>query len=539
MRKVAIACLALVLLAPLTIAHSAPQVLYLAYQGPLTGPEAEVGIDQSTAVEWAIKRFNSSQKDYEVRLFKADDKGDPSVAGPLSTVVAGKREILGIVGPAYSAATIASLPAYKAAGLSMISPSATRDTLTDPSSPTFGGPVFFRLGTLNARFAQVVTDYAMRDISNPRVFVLDDQSAFGASGIETVKTFVQLIRGAQLVGGDSIADSSNDFSNLLGKIRSSEPNVIVYYGYQTLAIKALKAIRGAGLKMIFAGSDGLYVSDFPNQAGSAAQGVKIVAEPGLADASPINESRFRSDMGKASGLYAVGSIDAANVYLQGIKSGNTTRASLLRWIKNYKGTGIAGNSIQFSANGDVIDHGLAGYVVENQRIIFKELLGVKTVTPTSSPTPITTPAKESVTKSKSGNTVSPPSPINLKFSISGKTIQLSALVPTKVGAKATGAYLTTSLLGITKTNRILGEVSNGSAFFTLDVNDSMFGKTIPLAMYLTNEIGESEPLKENVKIPSANAKAAPKKQTSTVVCQKGNSLRTFTAKSCPSGWEKP
>jgi branched-chain amino acid transport system substrate-binding protein len=542
MRKVAIAWLVMVLLAPFTIAHSAPRVLFLAYQGPLTGPEEEVGLGQSTAVEWAIKRFNSSQKDYEVRLFKADDKGDPSIAGPISTVVAGRSEILGIVGPAYSGATIASLPAYRGAGLAMISPTAVYIGLTDPSSSNFGGPVFFRLGTLSAQYAQVTAEYAIKGISAPKVFILDDQSPYGVSAIDSAKRFVQQARGAQLVGIDSLPESTADFSALLEKIRTANPNVIVYYGYQSLAVKALKAIRAAGFGAIFVGNDGIFFSDFPSQAGNASQGVKIVGVPGLADASPVNESRFRSDMGKASGLFAVGSIDATNVFLQGIKAGNTTRASLLRWIKSFKGTGIAGNLIQFTANGDVIEHGLAGYVVENQKIVFKELLGnivaTPTPTPTPTPSPIITPSKETTTNSNNGNTKAPLAPMNFRYSVTGKTMLLSAIVPTKIDAKATGAYLTTSALGISKTNRILGEIVNGSVNFFLDVNTAMQGKTIPVLIYLTNEIGESQPLKESVKIPSAGTKVVPKKLGLTVVCQKGNSLRTFTAKTCPAGWKK-
>ena len=554
--------LVLGLITPFTFAQAAPQVVYLAYQGPLTGSEAMAGLEQSDAVTWAIKEFNASQSNYEVKLIKADDQGDPAVAGPVAGAVAAKNEVLGLIGPAYSGAALASFPAYKSAGIPMISPSASRDSLTDPTSSTFGGPVFFRLATLNPTVSEVTVGYAIKGFKFPRVFILDDKSAYGTSSINSAKNYIRNIYGAQLVGTDSVPESSVDLSDLIGKIKSTSPDVIVYFGYQNLAVKVLKVLRSSGMGMLFAGSDALFTSDFPIQAGSAAESVRIVATPGLAEASPATEIKFRSSMGKASGFYAVGSIDATNIFLQGIKAGNITRASMLRWVKSYNNFGIAGNAIQFSANGDVIDHGMAGYVVENQKIIFKELLGKSVSIPAATPSPNPTPTStqnatqpsatspsptptpsatfiaEPITKPGSSNTTVPPAPISPKYSISGKLLLLSVTIPTKAGAKATGAYLIAPSLGISKTNRILGEVSNGSAIFTLDINNSMLGKTTAVSIYLTNEIGESLPLKENVKIPNASTKPVVKKPISTVICQKGNLMRTFMAKTCPPGWKK-
>ena len=567
-----VAVLIFSLLAPFTTAHAAPQVVYLAYQGPLTGSEALIGVDQSDGVSWAIKTFNSSQSNYEVRLIKIDDQGDPSVAGPVSAAAAAKNEIIGLVGPAYSGAALASFPAYKSAGLAMISPSATRDSLTDPTSSTFGGPVFFRLASLNQTVSEVTVEYAIKGFKFPKVFILDDKSAYGTSSINSAKNVIRNTYGAQLVGTDSIPETAVDLSDIIGKIKSSSPDVIVYFGYQNLAVKVLKVLRSSGMNMLFAGSDALFSSDFPNQAGSAGEGVRIITTPGLSEANPGAENKYRIEMGRASGYFAIGSIDATNIFLQGIKVGNTTRSSMLRWVKGYSGVGIAGNLLKFSSNGDVVDHGLAGYVVENQKFVYKEMLGntasITTPAPTPTPTLIPSPSPsatsinqptpsqtpeatpsatptstspkvaEPISRPSSGNTSVPPAPISPKYSIAGKLVLLSVTVPTKVGAKATGAYLIAPSLGINKTNRILGEVSNGSAIFTLDINNSMLGKTSAVSIYLTNEIGESRPLNGSVKVPGAASKPVAQKPTATVICQKGNLMRTFMAKTCPPGWKK-
>ena len=117
----------------------------IAYQGPLSGGEASTGTDELNAVKYAAKVFMAKNKGFKINVVAVDDQGDPAVAGTVAPGVGSNKKIIGLVGPAYSGPTIASLPYYKAGGLVMISPSATRVSITDPTSPDFGGPVFHRV----------------------------------------------------------------------------------------------------------------------------------------------------------------------------------------------------------------------------------------------------------------------------------------------------------------------------------------------------------------------------------------------------------
>ena len=53
--------------------------LKIAYQGPLTGPEAALGLNELRGVQFAVKK---SGLDIEVK--EVDDQGDPAVAGPIA-----------------------------------------------------------------------------------------------------------------------------------------------------------------------------------------------------------------------------------------------------------------------------------------------------------------------------------------------------------------------------------------------------------------------------------------------------------------------
>ena len=349
-----------------TSANAAPKTVYIAYQGPLSGGEASTGTDEQNAVKYAIKLFNAKNKaKYNVKLVSIDDQGDPAVAGTVAPGIGKNKNILGVVGPAYSGATIASLPFYKAGGLVLISPSATRVSLTDPSSPDFGGPVFHRVVGKDDLQGPALAKYATAGLTNPKVFIFDDQSSYAVPLAGYVTSGLKKVAGATVVGTDSVPNTTTDFSPTIAKIATSKADVVIYTGYYSQAAVFIKQLRDSGSKAIFAGGDGVFNQEFPKLAGAAAEGSRVTGVGGLAGVSAALEKDYKAKIGTSSGVYSVESLDAANILLQGILKGNTTRAKMLAWVKAYNGKSITGNTIKFSANGD-ISYGLfAGFTTKN------------------------------------------------------------------------------------------------------------------------------------------------------------------------------
>lgn len=346
----------------------------IGYQGPLSGGEASTGTDEQNAVKYAIKLFEAANKNIKIKLVSIDDQGDPAVAGTVAPGIASKKEILGVVGPAYSGATIASLPFYKAAGMALISPSATRVSLTDPMSPDFGGPIFHRVVGKDDLQGPALAKYATAGVSGAKVFVFDDQSAYAVPLRGFVEAGLKKVSGATLVGGDSVPNTTTDFSPTIAKIKTSGANVVIYTGYYSQAAVFIKQLRDSGSKAIFAGGDGVFNQEFPKLAGAAAEGSKITGVGGLAGISAKMEADFVKKMGVSSGVYSVESFDAANILLSGIKAGKTTRAAMLKYVKAYSGKSVSGNTIKFDKNGD-ISYGLfAGFTTENGVLVNKGIV---------------------------------------------------------------------------------------------------------------------------------------------------------------------
>ncbi len=337
--------------------------LLIAYQGPLSGGEASTGIDEINAVKYAVKLFNAANKGYNIKVVAVDDQGDPAVASTVAPGTGSNKKIVGLVGPAYSGATIASLPYYKAGGLALISPSATRVSLTDPKSPDFGGPVFHRVVATDDKQGPALAKYATAGVSSPKVFVFDDQSAYAVPLRGYVESAMKTMSGATLVGGDSVPNTTTDFSPTIAKIKTAGASVVIYTGYYSQAAVFIKQLRDSGSKAIFAGGDGVFNQQFAVLAGAAAEGSRLTGVAGLADVGAKQEAAFKKSMGISSGVYAVESFDAANIFLAGIKAGKTTRAAMLKWVTAYHGTGIGGATLSFDKNGDIAVGGFSGFTV--------------------------------------------------------------------------------------------------------------------------------------------------------------------------------
>ena len=333
----------------------------IAYQGPLSGPEASTGTDELNAVKFAVKQFMAKNKGFKINVVAVDDQGDPAVAGTVAPGVGSNKKIIGLVGPAYSGATIASLPYYKAGGLVMVSPSATRVSITDPTSPDFGGPVFHRVVGKDDLQGPALAKYATAGVSNAKVFVFDDQSSYAVPLRGYVEAGLKKVAGATLVGGDSVPNTTTDFAPTIAKIKTSGADVVIYTGYYSQASVFIKQLRDSGSKAIFAGGDGVFNQEYPKLAGAAAEGSRVTGVGGLAGISAALEADYKKQMGASSGVYSVESYDAANLLLAGIKAGKTTRAAMLKYVKAYNGKSITGNTIKFDKNGD-ISYGLfAGF----------------------------------------------------------------------------------------------------------------------------------------------------------------------------------
>jgi branched-chain amino acid transport system substrate-binding protein len=366
----ALAFTSLVAYAPASNAKA--KVVTLAFQGPLTGEEAQVGQDELAGMLYAVKLFNAKNKGkYKVKVVRADDQGDPAQAAKVAPGIASNAKVIGLVGAAYSGATIASLPYYKQRLLPMVSPSATRVSITDPASEggALGLPVFHRVVVTDKVQGPSLFKLATKGVSSPKVFVVDDQSAYGVGLVDYMKPGIPA---GQSAGFDSVSDKTTDWSATIAKVKTAGANVVIYTGYFPQAAVFFKQLRDSGYTGILAGGDGVLSPNFVTLApASVLEGVRLTAGTvPLAEIDAKLEADFAKKMGKASGVYAAESIDATNVFLSCVAKGVSTRAAMLKCVKSYSGKSLTGSTIKFNQYGDVAGGVMNGFEVKSGAIKF-------------------------------------------------------------------------------------------------------------------------------------------------------------------------
>lgn len=345
----------------------------LAFQGPLTGPEASIGIDQFNAFKYAIKKFNSYYKDkINVKILEFDDQGDPAISGKIAPSIASDRSIIGLVGPSYSGASIAALPIYNKFLLPLISPSASRTQITRSITSTQapGGVVFHRVANPIEEQGPVLLRASLYQVAMPRLFVIDDQSPYSSELLQSIKKYVKDV---QIVGFDSIPDSTTDFSPSIAKIKSSGANSVIFLGWANQSASFIRQVRDSGYELRITVSESDKSSLMKLVPSKALEGVRTTTNSlSISDFNMVLETDYRSEMMLVSGEYAAETIDATNVFLYCIALGNTDRESVLKCLKAYNGKSVYGNKFSFMSTGDPMGYSINA--IEYQAGKFRPIL---------------------------------------------------------------------------------------------------------------------------------------------------------------------
>ena len=360
---------------PLSLLATAPTQaaveITIAYQGPLTGPESLVGIAQINGANYAISKFNASSTKYKVQLTTIDDQGDPSVAQKIAPAVADNKNIIGLVGPAYSGAARVSLPLYIKTGLVTISPSAQSLTFTDPSSSFYSSPIFHRV--IGVNFASALARHSVKGVSAPKIFIVDGTENYFGNQVDALRNTLTPLK-ANVLGSQEVSGGTTDFSPVIANIKSTGANVVIYPGYVNGAAVLAKQLRDAGFAGVFSAGNVSFGKDFLSLAGKSAEGARITtsALDSISQISPVLETDFKKTTGASSGTFSIEAIDATNIMLSCIGNGNITRDTLLKCVKEYKGKSFLGAEISFDSYGEVSGNQIFVGEVKNSQIQFTD-----------------------------------------------------------------------------------------------------------------------------------------------------------------------
>jgi len=336
---------------------SCPAGLKIAFLGAQTGDYANLGINISNGANVALDDYNKAHSDCKVTMQKFDSQGDPNQATKLATQIIQDKSIVGVVGPAFSGESGATGDAFNGAGLVTVSASAT-----DPALTTHGWTTFHRVVATDADQAPQDAKYIKDTLGAKKVFVIDDSSEYGKGLADGVRKGL----GNLVTGNDAVQQKQTDFSATVTKVTSSGADAVFYGGYYAEAGLLIKQLKAAGYKGAFMSGDGSLDPGFIQAAGADAANGAILTCP-CAPSSADFTKKYKQDNNNAEpGTYSAEGYDAANILLNGIAAGKTTRSALLDYVNSYDQDGLT-KHLKFD-KGDVSTVVIYAYKVSGGKI---------------------------------------------------------------------------------------------------------------------------------------------------------------------------
>ncbi|MBU1193503.1 MAG: branched-chain amino acid ABC transporter substrate-binding protein [Proteobacteria bacterium] len=335
----------------------------LGVAGAHSGDLASYGIPSVRAAQLVVKKINAAGGvlGKQVELLIEDDACKPEIAGNTATkLISDGADV--VLGHICSGATKAALGFYKDAGMVCMSPSATNPDLT------FSGeyPNFFRTIANDAAQARLQVDFAVNVLKVKKVAILHDKGDYGKGAAELARGYFE-DAGVQVILFEGITTGTVDYSAIVIKVNSLNPDAVIWGGYHPEASKIVTLMRKKNMDTPFIGPDGVKDATFISVAGEYAEGVYATGPVDISTnpMAILAGKEYQDAFGEEPGAFFDQAYAATLCLLNAIeKAGSTDYSAIVKSLHTHL-TDTPFGKIKFDEKGDAIGVEFAVYKVEN------------------------------------------------------------------------------------------------------------------------------------------------------------------------------
>ncbi|MEV7007609.1 branched-chain amino acid ABC transporter substrate-binding protein [Streptosporangium sp. NPDC051022] len=332
---------------------AAPGTVKIGFMGDLTGQNSGIIIPPRNGAKLVFDEYNKTNPPVKIEFVPYDTQGDASKAVALAQQAIKSDKIVGLIGPAFSGESAQVSPVLEEAGIPSVTASATNTKLAEN-----GWKFWHRVLPNDGVQGPGIADFIAGAAAAKNVFVIDDKSEYGKPLADAVRG--QLATKGVKVTDDSLDPNESDFSSVVNKVAAAKPDAIFFGGYYAAAGNLLKQLRDKGVKDAkFFSGDGSLDKGLIDGAGAAnAEGALIgcpcyIATPDVTDAKVKGfADAYKAAYSTDPAIYAAEGYDAATVFVEAIKAGNTTTDKINEFMKTVDFAGVS-KQVKFAANGEV------------------------------------------------------------------------------------------------------------------------------------------------------------------------------------------
>ncbi|MDS4031320.1 MAG: branched-chain amino acid ABC transporter substrate-binding protein [Candidatus Contendobacter sp.] len=331
----------------------AADTVKIGLMAPLTGSWASEGQGMKKIVDLLAEQQNAKGGvlGKKIEVVTEDDGGDPRTASLAAQRLTTKGVVVA-VGTYGSAVTEASQNIYDEAGIPQIANGSTAIRLTEK-----GFKKFFRTAPRDDEQGRMAVQ-TIEKLGFKKVAILHDSSAY-AKGLADEANALLKKKGTEVVFFDALTPKESDYTAILTKLKSANPDVVLFTGYYPEAGLLLKQKKGMNWNVPFIGGDANNNADLIKIAGKAAESFYFLSPPQPQDLDTPDAKAFLVDYQKKynelpPSIWAVLAGDGFRVMVAGIAGAKSTDGAriaeyLHKDLKNF--SGLSG-PIAFDAKGD-------------------------------------------------------------------------------------------------------------------------------------------------------------------------------------------
>ena len=339
--------------------------------GPLSNAEALFGKTWQNGMQLAIDEANAAGgvAGQKIQLVRQDDQGDPKQGTLIAQKFCDDASVLAVIANFNSGVTIPSSDTYNRCGMPQVTNS------SNPKVTAAGYKNLFRPMANDFMQGAAPATYAQKTLGAKSAAIVHDKQAFGQGVADVFKANFEK-NGGKVTSYSGVAATDVDFSALITKIKTENPDVVYYGGTMPGVGLFLKQLRELGLKSAFFAADSAFLPDLITTAGATnAEGAIVSFQAPPYDSNP-KLVKFAADYKKAfneePGPYSAYGYNQAAIILAAMKrtGAGPTRAAIVKELQATNYDGLMGN-VAFDEKGELKEPSLYLYKVQGGKFVLE------------------------------------------------------------------------------------------------------------------------------------------------------------------------
>ncbi|MEE1942199.1 branched-chain amino acid ABC transporter substrate-binding protein [Streptomyces sp. TRM 70361] len=350
---------------------SGGDVYKIAFQGPLSGDNVQLGQNMENGIKLAVDQANASgELDFEIEYLPVDDQGLPDKATTAAQKAIDDTDVVAVIGPAFSGPADTAAEVYGAAGMAAVSSSATRPDLT-----TKGYETFLRAVPNDSAQGAGMAKFLAGKVGAEKVVVVDDKTDYGI-GLADVAEKDLKAAGISVVR-QSVPQKTPDYSAAARNVIKNSPDALIYAGYYQDAGPFATKLKEAGFDGVAMSGDGTNDAQFIELAGDASDGWYLTCpctDATKEDATKKFAADYEKEFKQAPGTYSAESYDVASMVIEEIEKlhaeGGVEREALMEALRGVKYKGLT-KEFSFDDKGEFTNQTIYMYQVKGDAIEYQ------------------------------------------------------------------------------------------------------------------------------------------------------------------------